>query len=182
MRRLAPLAVALIVLLLCGCGGDTAGTGSDSAAAPPVEHRDSGDAAERFKGSESDNSIQEFGEEADAAELTEAAAALHGYLDATARGDWEAACRFLAKSIPQRLAMAMGAGEANCPTLLEAFFARTAPAAFVEAASADVSSFRVGGDHGFVLYHGAKQVDLQMPMAREGERWKVAAVAGTPLP
>jgi hypothetical protein len=195
--RLAALSAALISLslALAGCGGsDSASTGSTevsgSAGAPAgVRDRDEQapktrpSKAERFKRKGYDNSIQESGEEASASQLAQASTALHGYLDATARGDWAGACELMAEPIQKQLAAGLGgSGDQSCPELLSVFFAETQPATFAEAAKADVGSFRVEGSRGYVLYHGAEGVDYQMSVAREDGRWKVAALASSPLP
>jgi hypothetical protein len=153
-------------------------------ASPPNAHRgDSGAAgAQQFHHNGSDNSIQESGSEAAASDRDRAAAALHGYLDAGVRRDWASACHLLARAIYEQLAAGIGLPGQPCPTVLGRYFAHVVRARFALAAVAEVGSLRLEGDHGFLLYHGAEDVDYAMPMAMEGGRWKVAAAAATALP
>jgi hypothetical protein len=164
---------------------DNGGPPDTSSSFTPKTHTDSGGGAEQFETKGGDNSIQESGEEVDASELEEAAAALHAYLDARAAGAWEAACSYMASGITQSRQQLAAAskqqGALGCPELLAALSAGVPAAARREAAQADVGSLRVEGDRGFILFHGARDTDYFMPMAREDGRWKVAALAASPL-
>jgi len=170
---------ALIALLLCaavaGCGG-SAGDGSSA----EVAGGEPGGVVE-FETRGADNSIQESGVEASAAERDQAAAALHGYLEAGVRRDWEEACRHLATPTHEQIALGIGLEGEDCRLVLDAFFAEVSRQRFAAAAVATVGSFRVEGERGFLLYHGAEGVDYSMPMVRERGQWRVAAAAGSAL-
>jgi hypothetical protein len=168
-------------------GASQAGKESTEAAEfTPRAHSDSGGGSAQFEVKGGDNSIQEFGEEAGGGDFAAAAAALHGFLDARAEGNWAAACQRMAKSVVesfrQLASRAPGTEDKSCAAILEELINPAAKGAMrAEAARADVGSLRVEGDRSFVIYRGAGGTVLAMPMAEEGGAWKVASLAGTPL-
>jgi len=166
--------------------GNSGGSGSDASDFTPKQHNDSGGGSGQFRQKGGDNSVQEFGEEADQEEFDAAAVALHNFLDARAEGNWAAACTYMSKAIVESFeklaAQAKEVDATNCAEILEQL---TNPAAKrsmkAEAAKADVGSLRVEGDRSFVIYTGVGGTILAMPMANEDGDWKVASLAGTPL-
>jgi len=178
-----------------GSGETTSGGGgSEGSAAQSDEagefsakhHNDSGGGSSQYKVKGGDNSVQEFGEEAEPKEFDAAAVALHDFLDARAEGNWAAACGYMSKTITEEFeklaAQAKQIEDKSCAGILEKL---TNPAAKsemkAEAEKANVGSLRVEGDRSFVIYTGVKGTVLAMPMANEGGEWKVASLAGTPL-
>jgi hypothetical protein len=167
--------------------GQSGGSGASSASDfVPKHHRDSGGGSEQFKAKGGDNSVQEFGAEADTSELDAAATALHDFLDARAEGNWAAACHYMSKSVTEsfeKLAAQGGAkGDTSCAATLEKLINPNAKALMkAEAAKADVGSLRIEGEQAFVIYTATEGTVLAMPMANEGGAWKVASLAGTPL-
>lgn len=165
-------------------GGEGGSTGSGEFTRE--QHDDSGGGSEQFRQEGGDNSVQDFGEEADEAEFDAAAAALHDFLDARAAGDWNAACDYVSKTIVKSfeklIARAKKADAVSCGEILEQL---TNPAARksmkAEAAAANVGSLRVGRESSFIIYTGAEGTILAMPMANEDGDWKVVSLAGTPL-
>jgi hypothetical protein len=148
----------------------------------PHPHDDTGGGAAQFETKGADNSIEESGAEASRPEFSQAAAALHGYLDARAAGAWAAACSYMAAGVTSSLReLGAGEGRADCAGLLASLSAGVPQIALHEAAVADVGSLRVEGDRGFLLFHGAHKAALFIPMAREGGEWKVAALTPSPL-
>jgi hypothetical protein len=129
--------------------------------------------------------VQEFGGEADASELQQAATALHGFLDARAERNWAAACTYLSKQTKQGFTQLGGssAGKAaTCPAGLAALSGRVPTQTLREAAVADVGSLRTQGEAGFLLYRGIPEGAVYaIAVAKEGSHWRVAALAGTPL-
>jgi hypothetical protein len=153
----------------------------------PKQHNDSGGGAEPLKVKGGDNSVQEFGEEAEASEFHAAAAALHNFLDARAEGNWAAACDYMSKNLVESFeklaARAEQIEDKSCASLLEKL---TNPAAMgalkAEAEKADVRSLRTEGEQAFIIYIGTDGTTiLSAPMANEAGDWKVASIAGTPL-
>jgi hypothetical protein len=170
-----------------GPSPDGGGNGAPADEAPVRSHEDSGGGVEQFLGPQgSDNSVQEFGSEASDAEFEEAAAVLHAFLDARAAGDWEGACEQLATStaeafdeFAEKLPQFKGSG---CADVLESLSGRVPESELKRTAVADVGALRVEGDQAFLLYHGVAGVDYAITMVQEDGRWKVASMAGVPLP
>lgn len=165
---------------------ESSSSGGGSTNFAPKPHKDSGGGSEQFKVKGGDNSVQEFGGEADTSELDEAAAALHNFLDARADGDFAAACEYLSKGTVQSFeklaAQTQQIKDKSCGGILEKL---TNPAAKqvmkAEAAKANVGSLRIEGERAFVIYTGSDGTVLAMPMTNENGNWKVASLAGTPL-
>lgn len=161
------------------------GEGSAGTNGSAKSHEDSGDGSAQFRVRGGDNSVQDFGAEAGESELGEAAAALHGFLDARAARDWATACDYVSgdivESLRQLATRSKQLRDKGCPQLLAALTGGVSQAALAEAAEADVGALRIEDDRAFLLYHGARNTDYTMPMASEDGSWKVAALAGTPL-
>jgi hypothetical protein len=152
----------------------------------PKQHDDSGGGSDQFKAKGGDNSIQEFGNEADDSERDAAAEALHNFLDARAEEAWAAACSYMSKQIADSLeklaARAKQIDDKSCGGVLEKLTNPAASQALkAEAAAADVGSLRTDGERSFILYTGTEGTVLAMPMEDEGGDWKVASLAGTPI-
>ncbi len=152
----------------------------------PRQHEDSGGGAEQFRVKGGDNSVQEFGAEAEPSEFEAAAQALHNFLDARAAGDWDAACEYMSKStiasFEQIVARGEGGRGASCGEILVGLINPNAKQALKEEAEeADVGSLRVERDQAFLIYTGTEGTVLAMPMANEDGEWKVTSLAGTPL-
>ncbi|HEX2096368.1 MAG TPA: hypothetical protein VHF50_03255 [Solirubrobacterales bacterium] len=147
--------------------------------------RDSGGGSEEFVTPGGDNSVQEFGSEAAEADVEDAAAVLHAFLEARAAGNWAKACKQLAadvlESFQQFTERSPQLRGKECPEVLGGLSGPGTKEARREAAIADVGALRVEGDQGFVLYHGAQDTPYAIPMRLEDGRWKVAALAGVPL-
>jgi hypothetical protein len=195
MRGVAKLllATALAALLLAGfaaCGGDSSdsnsanATAQDSAAAGSGSSTDEASAGFRTPGG--DNSIQNFGEEADAAEVEAASAALTGYMQARAQNDRAKECIHLAAAAIKPLEqLASGSPQfkgKGCTAILTAVTAGTPSSTRVDTMTDGIASLRVEGDRGFALYHGAKGIDYFVPMTKEDGEWKVGALAPTEFP
>jgi hypothetical protein len=139
-----------------------------------------------------DNSVQEYGVEADESARTEAAIALQGYLNARAQEDWGAACSLLAKKPTeqlervQRAAAKQGKELNGCPqtmALLKEGEAQTQQQAQIT----EVLSFRGGGeisgDPSYLIFKGPPGATLfSMPMYLQGGAWKVGLARAAELP
>jgi len=143
----------------------------------PESDSDSGGGSAQFRG-RGDNSVQELGSEADDPEFEQAAAVLHGYLDALAAGRWKAACSYMESGFRDSVEQLGG----SCAPALAGMSGGPSPAAAEEAAVADAGALRVDGNQGFILFHGVRHSDFFMPVAREEGRWKIAALAASELP
>lgn len=166
-----------------GKSGNSSPSASDFT---PKRHSDSGGGSQQFKVKGGDNSVQEFGEEADTSEFDAAAEAVHNFLDARAEGNWAAACEYMSKRVVESFeklaAQAKKVENANCAGILEALTNPAAKGAMkAEAEQANVRSLRIEDEQSFVIYTGTDGTVLAMPMANESGDWKVASLAGTPL-
>lgn len=146
-----------------------------------------GDASE-FETKGGDNSISRYGGEAAHSELAEAAKVLHTYLNARAANDWQVVCAQLAPSVKASLTKAgigpeakSGGGPA-CAAILARLFPALSGAIAREASEAEVGAFRVKGSRGLLLFHGLRGVSFFIAMKREGDEWKLAALAPSELP
>jgi hypothetical protein len=166
--------------------GQSGNSGSDASNFTPKPHSDSGGGSKQFVVKGGDNSVQEFGEEADTTEFNAAAVALHNFLDARADGNWAAACGYMSKAIVESLeklaAQAKQSEDQSCAGILGKLTNPAAKDAMkAEAEKANVGSLRIEGEQAFVIYTGTDGTVLAMPMANESGDWKVASLAGTPL-
>jgi hypothetical protein len=166
--------------------GGSGGESGTPPSAPPVSHHDSGGGSEQFRVKSGDNTVQEFGQEAGAAERARAAAALHGYLDSRAARDWSSACSFLSLStlavIEQIPKLAHKQGKVSgCPAVLGGLTGGAPTAALKASAIADVGALRVRGNSAYLLFHGPHHYDYLMPMVKERGSWKVGGVEAVPV-
>jgi len=179
-KILLPL-LCILAAAMVGCGGGDVDSTQSGSTSGTQSSQEGTHGAAQFRTPGSDNSIQESGREAGRAERDQAAAALHGFLDAGPGRNWQAACRYFSSRAAAQLGAAIGLNGKACPEVLAALFAGASREDFVKAAEADVGSFRINGRDGYLLYHGAEDSDYAMPMILEGGRWKVAAPAGSAL-
>ena len=205
------LAAALALLLAAGvaaCGsdysGDSAGAGSATTeqAAPGTttdettdeggsDQPAAGSADEKgstsFRARGGDNSIPDYGEEADDGEREAASGVVVGFLRARADGDWESVCAAMASSTLKPLeqlaarAAAQYAGK-GCTAILETLM-RSVPASARASNIGDgIDSLRFEGERAFALYHGTDGKDYFIPLAKEDGEWKVGALAPSEFP
>jgi hypothetical protein len=131
-----------------------------------------------------DNSVQEYGVEADQSERTEAAIALATYLNARAEGNWSGACSLLAQRPTEQLEKLSG-HKAGCAEVLAAT-GREAPS-MPGSSITEVLSFRGGGDisgnPSYLIFKGPPGGTLfSMPMYLESGSWKVGLAQPSELP
>jgi hypothetical protein len=145
----------------------------------------SGGGSKQFRVKEGDNSIQDFGEESDEAELEEAATSLHDFYVARAEEDWPTACAHLSKAVAQQLEqLASRSGKLagkGCARILSALTPPLPPKVQRELTIVDAGSLRTEEGRAFLIYRGAEGTDYAISMAQEGGAWKVGALAATPL-
>jgi hypothetical protein len=169
-----------------GGGGQPSGSSPSASDFTPKQHSDSGGGSAPYRVKGGDNSVQEFGEEADASEFDEAAVAVHNFLDARAEGNWAAACEYMSKqmieSVEKLAAQAKQVEDKSCEGVFEKLIDPAAmPAMKAEAEKANVRSLRIEGEQAFVIYTGTEGTVMAMPMATEGGDWKVASLTGSSL-
>jgi hypothetical protein len=133
-----------------------------------------------------DNSIQEFGEEADSSELEAAEEALAGYLDARATENWAKSCSYLSEEALAPLKQLTEASpqlkDADCAEILEKLLASTPQSEAASPLTDGLAALRVEGDRGFALFHGAKGADYFVLMSKQGDDWAVGALLPSEFP
>lgn len=161
-----------------GGGSDDSGGGSGSGGS------DSG--SDDFTVPGGDNSVQEFGGEASAAEREQASRTLQTYMSARAAEEHQKVCASLSKQAVAQLkdlaeAIAgVGRGD-SCIAIFAAIDENTPASARKNTMTGPISSLRVEGDRAFALYHGTKNTDYTIAMDLEGGSWKVGALVPYPL-
>lgn len=142
----------------------------------------SGGGSEQFRVEGGDNSIQEYGEEADESELQEVAEIVHGFYVARAAGEWEKACSYLSASLREQLEQLGRKSEVKgCGPFLEAFTTKLSASTWREITTVDAASMRHDGEQAFLIYRGAGKETYAMPLNEEDGEWKVTALSATPL-
>jgi hypothetical protein len=154
-----------------------------AAAVPPLKV--SGGGSGQFRTHEGDNSIQNFGDEADETELAQAAEALHSFYLARAAGDWSRACSYLAAAVTKQFeGLASRSPQLkgkDCGAVLHALTNPLPAAVEREITLVDAGSLRQEGERAFLIYRGAEGKAYAVPMQLEGGAWKVGGLTGTPL-
>ena len=212
MKTLSTAAIAVLLafaLVACGGGDDettattargtttTEGTttaprgGEDSGNGKQAGDDSGGDSSAgegsaAFRTAGGDNSIQNYGEEADAEELEAAEASLVAYLEARADADWKASCQYLAEAATQPLQQLAESSPKlkgkSCAAIIGALSAPIPRSSRANPVTAGVASLRVEGDRGFALFHGPKGADIFVPMVEEDGEWKVGSLAPSEFP
>jgi hypothetical protein len=127
-----------------------------------------------FRRPGADNSIPEFGSEADGRVRAVATAALNAYLAARAAGQWGKSCSYLGAAINRQVAAFVKASQGqspNCTALLKTITEQSSEVA--RPLRGPLAAFRVEDDRGFALFYGPRRQPYMIPMVREGGSWKV---------
>jgi hypothetical protein len=170
-----------------GGGGKSSGSGGgNSGNDQPIRHNDSGGGSTQYRVKGGDNSVQDFGDEADTSERDQAAEAVHGFLDARANRDWAKACTYLAAPVVEQLESAAEKSEQlkdkGCAAILEALSSQANRKLLrEEAAQADVGSLRIEDERAFVIFRGLDKTVYTIPMVDEDGEWRLGSIAPTPL-
>lgn len=158
------------------------GSGGGSAGSSPSSSK--GSAGFRTPGG--DNSIQNFGDEADAGEVEAVTAVLGAYLTARAKGGWAKSCTHLAKAAVAPLEQLASSSPKlkgkSCAAILAALEGGVPASSRASTLIGPVASLRAEGKRGFALYHGPHGVNYFVPMVKEGGSWKVGALAPSEFP
>jgi hypothetical protein len=143
----------------------------------------SGGAAASFRTQGGDNSIPDYGREANAAERARAAAALAGFLRARANGEWSRVCTYLTGPTRKQLVVFGKASKGlnGCGPILTALSSGPA-ASRTDPVIYGVAALRVKANKAFALFYGPKGSKYVMPMLSEGGVWKMSQLAPMPYP
>jgi hypothetical protein len=156
-------------------GGSGSGGGSGS----------SGDErSSSFRTPGGDNSIQEYGDEAEAEERAKATKTIVTFYSASAGEEWAKVCGLLSaknvKSLKLFAKRIPNVKSNDCPGVL-AVVNSGVNGNVPERIKGGVVSLRVEGDVGFALYHGTDGKNYAFPLKLEGGEWKLTSLAPTPL-
>lgn len=162
-------------------GKDSGSSGGGSGGANP-----SPEGSESFRVPGGDNSVQDFGDEADEEEREAASKVVVGFLRARAQGNWGAVCSYMAaaalKPIKQLGSRAPQLSGKDCPELLEMLTGSASASTRASTIGSGIDSLRFEGERGFALYHGTDGKDYFIPLINEGGEWKIGALAPSELP
>jgi hypothetical protein len=131
-----------------------------------------------------DNSIQEYGSEADAEERAKATKTIATFYSASGGEDWAKVCGALSaknvESMKQFAKRIPNVKSADCPGVLAVLISggKGNPP---ERIKGGVVSLRVEGDIGFALFHGVNGKNYAFPLTLEEGEWKLTSLAPTPL-
>jgi hypothetical protein len=168
--------------------GGSGGSGSvgSSFSGPPTKHKHpapvDGQRSDGFRTPGGDNSIQEYGEETDAAERAAAMVPIAGLYRALESGDWTAVCStYLSASNVEQLKLLgeQSSKGTDCAAVLGGLHQSTAKGP--DTPDGGIVSFRVEGDTGFAIYWGIDGKGYAFALKSEGGAWKLTALAPTPL-
>lgn len=187
MRVLAAGRLGLVAAMSCavlvGCGGGDPSTEASKSVKTSDGPGYSGDPDLPAMSSLSptERSDLTVGAEANSTEFEEIATVVHGYLDASAEGDWELACSFVSPT-GQRLLQGSAEKEGNedvsCPAALPQQITRSPKELQKEASLADVGSARIGGGasrKAFATYLVANALSVMTLSGVSGE-WGVTGI------
>lgn len=170
-------------------GGEKGGSGGDSGGSAGGNSTSGGgsdEASAEFRTPGGDNSIQDYGQEADSAELAEAEEAIVAYLDARASSNWEESCEYLAKMAREPIEKLAESSPQlkgkKCGAVIAALSGRLPKAALASPVVEGIAAVRFRGDRGFALFHGPKGTDFFISLVREDGQWKVGSLAASEFP
>lgn len=160
-----------------GNGSSEDDSGGDSSA---------GEGSAAFRTPGGDNSIQDYGDEADSDQREAAEAAIVAYLDARAAGDWDKSCEYLAAAAVEPLEeLAESSPQLKgkgCAAIIGALSAQLPASSRANPVTEGIASLRFEDERGFALFHGRDGVDFFLPVVEEDGEWKVGALAASEFP
>jgi hypothetical protein len=159
---------------------------SAGGAATPSAGANTPTGAAGFKVAHGDNSIPEYGSEADASTRARARESLRAYLEARESEEWAGACSHMAAPVQRQLKVLATGREKKEETSCEAAFAQLASFGSSGARQnpliGGLASFRVEGEKAFALFYGPGEHQYMMPMVSEGGEWLVNLIGPVPYP
>jgi hypothetical protein len=164
---------------------DSGKSRGSKANAAPLEV--SGGGSEQFKAKGGDNSVQEYGSEAEETELREAAELVHSFYVARIAEEWGRVCSYLSKhaleSFEQLAAQTPQLKGKGCAPILAALSEPLSPPLQRATTTVDAHALRHEGSQAFLIYTGPPgETIYSMPLSTEGGVWKVGALSGSALP
>jgi hypothetical protein len=179
--RLTPLFVAAGICLAAilslgvgGCGGSSSSSSTSSEGG--FEAESSAQFLKQGKVKKSNEEIVKFGDEGSVEEGETVNAIVAANLKARAAGDFAAQCETLDKNVIVKIP-----GAKNLRGYAAALKELAKPLSRTKKEREDtlddsIDVLRVKGKSGYALYHGTDGKDWAVPLEKEGENWKVAAL------
>jgi hypothetical protein len=163
-------------------GGGEGSSGSESKTGPGPSK---GERSYAFRTPGGDNSIQEYGEEGDSSDRSEAQSSIDALYKAIASGNWAEVCsRYLSarnleqlKVIAEKSPQIKGKGCAEVLGGLNQVAGSSTPDLPVDG----VAALRIEGDTAFAIWRGRDGNGYALPLTLENGEWKLTALAPTPL-
>lgn len=172
----AVCAVAVLALLLAGCGSGGSTTSAskektvDWSEYPPGPTR-------QFIVPGGDNIVQTFGREATPAEREKVSKTVQAWLHARAAKNWTRECRYLhAETIKYAESSASYMAQhkvSSCPQALAVMAVKGQKVSRTYNMAGGVVSLRLGEGHGYAQYHGNDGRDWIIPVTSEHGAWKI---------
>lgn len=169
-------------------GGDKGGSqeSGDDSSSGGSQGSSAGEGSASFRTTGGDNSIQNFGDEADESEREAAEANIDAYLEARAKGDWAKSCENLAKAAVQPIEQLAKSSPQlkgkGCGAIIGALSAQLPASSRANPLVSGVASLRIEGERGFALFHGPGGTDYFIPLVKEDGEWKAGALAASEFP
>ena len=164
-------------------GNDQGGSSQDSSGG---NQSGSDERSAEFRTPGGDNSIQNYGEEAETSELEEAEKVIVSYLDARAKANWAKSCEYLAKLATEPMEKLAESSPTlkgkDCGSIIGAFSAQASKSALANPVVEGIASVRFKGDRGFAMFHGPGGAKFFMPLVKEGGEWKVGSLVASEFP
>lgn len=143
------------------------------------------DRSAQFRTKGGDNSIQNYGDEASAAEREKATKVIAGVFAAQKAKEWAKVCSLLSakatgqlKEFSKRSPQLKGKG---CAQVIALILGSAPSSARPETIKGGVIALRRKGTESFALYKGADGKAYAYPLLLEGGQWKLIGMAPTPL-
>ena len=132
-----------------------------------------------FRVPRGDNSIPDFGQEANATQRRLALNQLTAFMRARAKGEWSKACDHLASPTRQQLesfAKSSGSTPNGCGLAFAALMSGH-EAERLDTLTNGVAALRIKGKTAFALFYGPNAEKYVMPMQNEDGAWKMTQIA-----
>ncbi|MET0559948.1 MAG: hypothetical protein ABW065_14995 [Solirubrobacterales bacterium] len=167
-------------------GGGANSSADDQGGSSGGDQSKSDEASAEFRTPGGDNSIQNYGDEADTSELEEAEEAIVNYLDARAKANWAKSCEYLAALATEPMEKLAESSPAlkgkDCGEIVGALSAQVPKSALASPVTEGIASVRFKGDRGFALFHGPGGARFFMPLVKEDGEWKVGSLVASEFP
>ena len=180
-------ALLVAALVFTACGGDDGGSGTTSAATTGSSETttSSGEGSASAPSEPSDESDsqptagedEESGSEATDSDAQQVEAALVGYLEARANGEWSRACSYLTTDLRKFYARAASSTQGGgCPGFTRRTTQQLSPGKRSNLTDIDIQSVRIDGGRGRIVYLDSSGERVKKPVRLEAGEWKLSSL------